>query len=127
MLPATLAEASGAPQITVMTENTYVGTGLTDVFAASSWSQLVAAASRAGDGVLANDVRTRARALADEIVWVRPEVVGLQEASLWRGQTHSDVGAHPAPNGTNVVFDLLAILRGGSAPAVSRTSRWPRR
>jgi endonuclease/exonuclease/phosphatase family metal-dependent hydrolase len=105
------AVAPGARQITVMTQNLYVGTGLTDTFAASSWPELVAAGSQDWANVLANDVRARAGALADEIARVRPEVVGLQEVSLWRDQTPGDVRTHPAPNATHVVLDHLAILR----------------
>jgi Endonuclease/Exonuclease/phosphatase family len=104
------AAAPGAPQITVMTQNLYVGTGLDDVFGASSESQLVGNVSRDWATVLATDFPTRAGALADEIVRVRPEVVGLQEVSLWRDQTPSDVRTHPVPNATHVAFDFLAIL-----------------
>src|SRR4051794_21400025 len=102
--------APGAPQITVMTQNMYVGTGLTDTFEVSSWSGLVAAVSQDWANLLANDIPTRAGALADEIARVRPEVVGLQEVSLWRDQTPSDVRTHSTPNATHVAFDFLAIL-----------------
>jgi endonuclease/exonuclease/phosphatase family metal-dependent hydrolase len=110
MLPAGGAMAPGAPQITVMTQNMYVGTGLTDTFEVSSWSGLVAAVSQDWANLLANDIPTRAGALADEIARVRPEVVGLQEVSLWRDQTPSDVRTHSTPNATHVAFDFLAIL-----------------
>ncbi|MGY1590885.1 endonuclease/exonuclease/phosphatase family protein [Geodermatophilus sp. SYSU D00708] len=109
-LPAAVAVAPGGPQLTVMTQNTYVGTGLTDTFAVSSWPELVAAVSQDWANVLANDVPTRAGALADEIARLRPEVVGLQEVTLWRDQTPSDVRTHPAPNATRVAFDHLALL-----------------
>src|SRR3954470_6477636 len=99
-------------QITVMTRNLYVGTGVGDVFRASSWSELVAAGSRAWAAVLASDFPARAGALADEIAQAGPDVVGLQEVTLWRDQTPGDLLTQPVPNATGAAFDFLAILRG---------------
>jgi endonuclease/exonuclease/phosphatase family metal-dependent hydrolase len=99
-------------QITVMTRNLYVGTGVGDVFRASSWSELVAAGSRAWATLLASDFPARAGALADEIAQAGPDVVGLQEVTLWRDQTPGDLLTQPTPNATDVAFDFLAILQG---------------
>ena len=95
-----------------MTQNLYVGPPLNDAFAASSWEELVAAGSQAWANLLASDFPTRAGALADEIAEARPDVVGLQEVTLWRDQTPSDVMTQPTPNATDVAFDFLAILQG---------------
>jgi endonuclease/exonuclease/phosphatase family metal-dependent hydrolase len=111
LLPSCAAAPGRAAPITVMTQNLYVGTPLDDAFAASSWPELVAAGSRAWATLLASDFPTRARALAEEIARTRPDVVGLQEVTLWRDQTPSDVMARPTPNATHVAFDFLAILR----------------
>ncbi len=100
------------PQVTVMTQNMYLGAALGDVFAAASWPELVAAGSRGWANLLANDVGARAGALADEIARARPEVVGLQEVALWRDQTPGDLMTHPAPNATRVAVDFLAVLQG---------------
>ena len=97
--------------ITVMTQNLYVGTPLTDAFGASTWSDLVAAGSSAWANLLASDFPTRAEALADEIASAHPDVVGLQEITLWRDQTPSDVMTQPTPNAVHVALDFLAILR----------------
>src|SRR4051794_7518434 len=105
------APAHANPQITVMTRNLYVGTGVGDVFAASSWSQLVAAGSRAWDTLLASDFPTRAGALADEITQAGPDVVGLQEVTLWRDQTPGDVRTQHVPDATHVAVDFLAVLQ----------------
>jgi endonuclease/exonuclease/phosphatase family metal-dependent hydrolase len=107
---ATMQETED-PSITVMTRNLYVGTPLNHAFAASTWPELVAAGSLAWSNLLAGDFPTRAGALADEIAQVRPDVVGLQEVTLWRDQTPSDVQTQPAPNATHVAFDFLAILQ----------------
>jgi endonuclease/exonuclease/phosphatase family metal-dependent hydrolase len=111
-LSACVAVASGNPQFTVMTRNLYLGTGLNDTLGASSWPQLVAAGSHDWANVLTNDFPTRAGALAEEIEQARPDVVGLQEVTLWRDQTPSDVATHPSPDATHVAYDFLAILLG---------------
>jgi endonuclease/exonuclease/phosphatase family metal-dependent hydrolase len=98
-------------QITVMTRNLYVGANVGAAFAATSWPELVAAGTQGWADLLASDFPTRAEAVADEIARARPDVVGLQEATLWRDQTPSDVQTQPAPNATRVAFDFLAILQ----------------
>jgi len=98
-------------EITVMTRNLYVGTPVGDVFGASTWPELVEAGSQAWATLLASDFPTRAGALADEIAQARPDVVGLQEVTLWRDQTPGDVMARPTPDATHVAFDFLEILR----------------
>ena len=111
-LPACSAEAEGPGlPMTVMTRNLYLGTALNDLVGVSSLAELAAAVDEDWAHVLANDFPTRAGALADEIVSARPDVVGLQEVTLYRDQTPSDLRAHPGPNATHVVLDLLAILR----------------
>jgi endonuclease/exonuclease/phosphatase family metal-dependent hydrolase len=94
-----------------MTRNLYLGTGLNDLVGVSSLAELVAVADEDWAHVLANDFPTRAGALADEIVSARPHVVGLQEVTLYRDQTPSDIRSHPGPNATHVVLDLLTILQ----------------
>jgi len=111
LLPVGVVPAGGSGAVTVLTQNLFNGgTGLADVFTASSPAALTAAGSRAWAGLLASDFPVRAAALADEIARIRPDVVGLQEVSLWRDQAPGDVLAHPGPNATHVVFDHLAIL-----------------
>src|SRR3954469_11343906 len=111
-----------------MTRNLYLGTGLDNTVFAESLPDLVSAVSTDWANVLATDFPTRARALADEIVGAHADVVGLQEVTLWRDQTPSDLLAHPAPNATHVVFDFLAILqaqlaaRGSPYTAVSTST-----
>lgn len=113
LLPAGVATAGAGATVTVMTQNLFNGAnGLGDVFTARSASALVAAGSRTWAGLLASDFPARAAALADEVARVRPDVVALQEVSLWRDQTPGDVLTHPAPNATHVAFDYLAILLG---------------
>ena len=56
----------------------------------------------------ATDFRGRAHAWADEIEHARPDLVGLQEAVLWRTQSPADFS--PTPNATTVEADLVELL-----------------
>jgi endonuclease/exonuclease/phosphatase family metal-dependent hydrolase len=111
-LPACSAAVTGpAATLTVMTRNLYLGTGLDNLVGVSSLPELVAAVDEDWANVLANDFPTRAAALAEEIAAARPDVVGLQEVTLWRDQTPGDIQTHPGPDATHVVLDQLAVLR----------------
>jgi endonuclease/exonuclease/phosphatase family metal-dependent hydrolase len=113
LLPAVVVPRAAGGAVTVLTQNLFNGgVGLADVFTAASSSALVAAGSRTWAGLLASDIPVRAAALADEIARIRPDVIGLQEVSLWRDQAPGDVLTSPAPNATHVVLDYLAILLG---------------
>src|SRR5689334_8414443 len=112
LVPAGVAAAGGDAQVAVLTQNLFLGTGLTDAFTATSGPQLTAAATRDWAHVLTTDFPARAAALAGEIAQARPDVVGLQEVSLWRDQAPGDALTHPAPDAAHVDFDYLAILLG---------------
>jgi endonuclease/exonuclease/phosphatase family metal-dependent hydrolase len=105
-----VAEDGPGPLLTVMTRNLYLGTGLDEIVGVSSLPELVAAVDDHWATVLANDFPTRAGALAEEIASARPDVVGLQEVTMWRAQSPSDIRTHPGPNASDVVLDLLAVL-----------------
>lgn len=111
-LPAAGAKPGGEPnnkKVTVMTRNLYLGTGLTDIVTATTFQQFVEAVTQARANVIATDFPARAEALADEIAENGPDLVGLQEVSLWRTQTPSDL---TGPNATTVFQDFLTILQG---------------
>src|SRR4051812_426517 len=103
-------DAPEPAQITVMTRNLYVGTGMGEVFAASSAAELAAAGTRAWASLLATDFPARAGALADEIVQAGPDGVGLQEGTPSRDQTPRDPLTRPGPDATHVVLDFLEVL-----------------
>jgi hypothetical protein len=113
LVPAGAAQASdGGPKLTVMTRNLYLGTGLTDIVSATTPEAFVAAVSQAWANVVATDFPTRAEALAEEVRRTRPDVIGLQEVTLWRDQAIGDsVLGVTTPNATNVVYDFLALLQ----------------
>jgi endonuclease/exonuclease/phosphatase family metal-dependent hydrolase len=101
-------------QLQVMTRNLYLGADLTPVFTATTTPGFLAAAG----GVLTavrgpNEFTDRVGALADEIAAFRPDLVGLQEATLWRTQIPGDGPGAPGP-GTPaplVLYDFLSMLQ----------------
>jgi endonuclease/exonuclease/phosphatase family metal-dependent hydrolase len=93
--------------VTVMTQNLYEGTDVTPVLEAQTPAEVFAAVAAAWAQVQANDFATRAKAIAAEIDSAHPDLVGLQEAVLFRTQTPADGPATPA---TTVAYDYVEIL-----------------
>lgn len=96
--------------LTVMTQNLYLGADLTAILTAPTPQDLVAATTAAWAQVQANDFSSRADALADEIVAAAPDLVGIQEASLWRTQTPGDASGGGTVPAVTVAIDHLATL-----------------
>ncbi|SRR6266705_988213 len=105
---APAAQARPVVKLKVMTQNLYLGADISDGLAATDLSQLVAAATRQFAMVQATDFPERATAIADEIAATTPDLLGLQEAVLWRSQTPADFS--PTPNATHVEFDYVQLL-----------------
>ena len=93
-----------------MTRNLYLGSGLANLLGVSGLAELITAVGKDWADVLATDFRTRAGALAEEVAIAHPDVLGLQEVTLWRDSPSSDLRQHPGPNATHVVLDHLALL-----------------
>lgn len=80
LAPASVAKAE-SPQVTVMTRNLYLGA---DVGVAMELiPNLSAAAQFMWDQVKATDFNNRAPKLAAEVIAERPDVIGIQEATIW--------------------------------------------
>jgi len=110
--PTATAPAVDTSQVSVLTRNVYVGTGLDNLVTATTFPDFVAAVTRDWANVLATDFQRRAKALAIEIQFARPYVVGLQEVSRFREQLVSDtVQGNPTPNAETDVYDFLTILQ----------------
>ena len=111
VVPGALADEpqpfAGDRQVTVMTRNLYLGTDLAPLFAAPTPFGLVAAVGVGWQQVQANDFSVRAEALADEISLAQPDLVGLQEASLYRTDSPPDGPATPAET---AALDFLGLL-----------------
>jgi endonuclease/exonuclease/phosphatase family metal-dependent hydrolase len=99
-------------QVTVMTQNLYLGTDLNPIFGAPSLPALFAAVGAGWAQVQANDFPARAQAIADEIAAAKPDLVGLQEAELYRTDVPPDGSATPAET---VAYDFIQLLAGALA------------
>jgi endonuclease/exonuclease/phosphatase family metal-dependent hydrolase len=115
-LPAT---ASAKKQdLKVMTRNVYLGADLIPLASAPSRDAFEHAAAERFQTVARNDFPTRAKALAREIAKVKPDIVGVQEATTWRRGSAGvkDGSATPAQQ---IIYDsteeLLKALRAAGA------------
>jgi endonuclease/exonuclease/phosphatase family metal-dependent hydrolase len=102
-----VAEAKPAT-VKVMSRNVYLGADLTPGVQATSLQALVTGAGKILNEVDTNDFRIRAKGLAAEILKQQPDLVGLQEAALWRTQP-CDKNPLP-PSATTVRYDFLQLL-----------------
>lgn len=105
---ATARSADGGT-LTVMTRNVYLGANLSPLVAATTPEEASLAAAAILAQLQANDFGRRAGALAAEIAAARPDVVGLQEATLYRTDRPADGPLTPA--GTVVQDNLRMLLR----------------
>lgn len=115
--------AKGKP-VTVMTRNIYLGGDIFRPVEAANkalaegkaFPEVLHAVATAADttwaNVVASNFPARAKLLAKEIKKAKPDMVGLQEVSLWRsGPVETTLGAGLAvPNSTKVEYDFLEIL-----------------
>ena len=108
IVPATATAQAGAGELTVLTRNLSFGTELGPIVAATTEFEFVTAVAAAFTQAQATDFPARAKAWADEIERARPDLVGLQEAVLWRTQTPADFS--PTPNARTVEADLVGLL-----------------
>src|SRR5215213_7269583 len=93
VLPAGRAVAGGYGDdrpITVMTRNLYLGSDLTNLATADA-DDFVAFVTKDWNNVVNNDFPRRAEALAAEIQITRPDVIGLQEVSLFQDQETGEI------------------------------------
>jgi endonuclease/exonuclease/phosphatase family metal-dependent hydrolase len=103
---------SAAKDVTVMSQNLYFGADLTPAIGAlisGDGAAIVGAVSATYAKVVATNFPERAKAIATEVAAAQPDLIGLQEAALWRtGPADSLVGGS-AP-ATTVQYDFVKIL-----------------
>jgi endonuclease/exonuclease/phosphatase family metal-dependent hydrolase len=103
-LGTSYAESQGSERtVTVMTRNMDEGSDLAPVLGASTPEELLAAVADTYTEVVDSDIPQRAAAVAREIRASKPDLVGLQEVSIWW------TGPLGGP-ANNVTFDALQSL-----------------
>jgi endonuclease/exonuclease/phosphatase family metal-dependent hydrolase len=115
-LPTTLAAGPDQPtdseHITVMSRNLYLGADLDQAIAAifsGDPDAISQAATATWASVMATNFPERAEVLADEIADSQPQLVGLQEVSLYRTGPLGAFSENPTP-ARRVRLDYLEIL-----------------
>lgn len=90
--------------VTVMTRNMDAGTDLNYVLAATDQTSLFDGLARTYAAVIGSKIPERAARIADEIATERPDLIALQEVTLWR------TGLLLQPPATTVLYDQLQLL-----------------
>ncbi len=96
--------------VTVMTRNLYYGADLGPAIGAIGTGDpevIIPAVSELWGVVKFTDFPSRAQGLADEIEQVQPDLIGLQEASLWQSDPYD---GSAEPNAAHVEYDFVQIL-----------------
>ncbi len=103
----------GSPPLTVMTQNLYYGADLRPAITGivlGDPDMIVGSVTQIWATVQLNDFPTRAIAVVNAIEVARPDVIGLQEVSVFRSQYPSDAfTGNPTP-ATHVELDMLEVL-----------------
>jgi endonuclease/exonuclease/phosphatase family metal-dependent hydrolase len=113
LLPSAARGQGQGHEIGVMTRNVYLGADLSPAINASGAAQFIEANGQILRDVDTNNFPVRAKGLAQEIQSKAPDLVGLQEVSLWRDGP-VDLNAPFTGNYTasHVTYDYLQLLLG---------------
>lgn len=104
------ASAPAKPQdLKVMARNVYLGADLIPLASAPSRDAFEQAAAQRFATVQSNDFATRAKSLAAEISKSKPDLIGVQEAAIWRRGADGVKDGSTTP-ATQVVYDSTALL-----------------
>jgi len=104
------AEKPGVP-VAVMTHNLYLGADLFPLATVPTVDAIPGVTANIWANVQASDYPSRAKIFADQIIAFAPDLVALQEVSLYRIQRPSDFQPGlTTPNATEVALDFLATL-----------------
>jgi endonuclease/exonuclease/phosphatase family metal-dependent hydrolase len=117
VLPA--AASAKKQDLKVMTRNVYLGADLIPLAAAPDQAAFETAAAQRFQTVQSNDFPARAKSLAAEIKKAKPDIIGVQEATIWR-RGADGVKDGPATPATQVIYDsskeLQKALRSAGTP-----------
>jgi endonuclease/exonuclease/phosphatase family metal-dependent hydrolase len=105
----TLAQAAPPEgRVKVMSRNVYLGTSLTDALNAGTPIELALAAQEIWADVDITEFPNRAKLLAKEIDTAKPDLVGLQEVALWRGD-FTDEDGNSQGDGPTTPADVVKV------------------
>ena len=92
------------PKVTIMTRNMYAGSDLGCVFAATDEASFVQCMAATLAQIKSSRIPERAALLAEEIKAQKPDLIALQEVTLWR------TGPMLEPPATEILYDQLDLL-----------------
>jgi endonuclease/exonuclease/phosphatase family metal-dependent hydrolase len=94
-------------RVRAMTYNLFQGSELTEAISAKKPAELFAAVATDFGQVQASKFPERAQAIAAEVASTKPDLIGLQEAALWK---IGALSSFPPPPATTTTFDFVQIL-----------------
>ena len=95
---------------TVMTYNVYLGSNADALLSVESLEQVPEETAKMYQNVIASDFPGRATAIAQSVKVHQPHLIGLQDISLIRRQSPSNLMTHSTADATEVVIDFLCKL-----------------
>ena len=96
--------------LTVMTYNVYLGSNADALLSIENLEQVPEETAKMYQNMIASDFPGRATAIAQSIKVHQPHLIGLQDISLIRRQSPSNLMTQSTPDATEVVIDFLAVL-----------------
>ncbi len=102
-------------ELTVYTQNLYLGSDLTNLVGASGLTFLINATQDWGRVKCVTRFDYRADQLAAQIQSAGPDIIALQEVTLWRSGPPDTLAGVVTPNATNVEMDFLPLLTAALA------------
>lgn len=94
----------------VLTWNLYLGTDLVPLAAVPTPAEIPPVAAKLWADVQASEIPARAKVIAARIAELAPDVVALQEVTLYRRQSPSDFTPTSPPNAIDVELDFLRLI-----------------
>jgi hypothetical protein len=105
------ADGSQAPgRVGVMTLNMYIGADLGPLSAVENPKDLPGVVAEVWEQFLATKITERVKAMAGLIRTLRPDLIGLQEATLIRTQDPGDFFSANPQLAEHVAYDFVALL-----------------